>query len=69
MIRLDLFGGIVAHQHDAALGRLHERAGDGLAATLTPAQIDRSIDERVVRARGQTEGITGSDFAKIVRQG
>ena len=43
--------------------------GDGLATPLTPAEIDRRIDERVVRARGEAEWITGSDFAEVVRHG
>ena len=52
------------------LGRLDERARDGFAASLTPAQIDRRIDERVVRRpRGGLEWITGSDFAEVVRHG
>ena len=54
---------------NAALRRLQERACDGLAATLTPAQVHRRIDERVVRARGEAERITGSNFAEVVGHG
>jgi hypothetical protein len=69
VVRLDLLAGVVAHKHDAALRRFHERAGDGFAATLPPSQVHSRIDERVVRARGEAEWITGSDFAEVVRHG
>jgi hypothetical protein len=69
VVRLDLLAGVVAHKHDAALRRFHERAGDDFAATLPPAQIDRRIDKCVVRASGEAEWITGSDFAEVVRHG